>query len=365
MSDHRHLREDVGLRGVAQDDVELLLEGGEEVRPVLAMGVDALQRLDRLVMLLLEVVQDVVVDLNRFLGAPEVDLEELTQPIVELDLVVRNFGGGDTLLQRVRQRFVRVVGVVDVVELGERVLVPVVDPEDEAICLLGAGHVAELLHEDAGQTLADVDPGLALRPVFEDVGVGVGELRPAVEDGSQALDLDLGVVVGRLLEERALHPAEGTDVIVRALLGDLADPLHHRDTLDRIGLIVELQLVDVEELAPVLTHPIKRLEDLPDHQRPNAVSEEELEARQRGTVLRRSRQDLPVLLDGVVHVAELSLIDLTQAELEVEDVVGARGDRDLLRQDVGELRPAIGRLVERSRASMAWMWVSSASTTIL
>ena len=67
--------------------------------------------------------------------------------------------------------------------------------------------------------------------VRHDVRVGVGQHGPAVRDPRQALDLDVGVLVVGLLEQRALHPQEREPRVARLVLGDLGHAMHHGDAL--------------------------------------------------------------------------------------------------------------------------------------
>src|SRR5262249_33211668 len=81
---------------------------------------------------------------------------------------------------------------------------------------------------------------------------------------------------------------------------------------------------------------------LPNGELIHAGLEKPLEGLERLEVLRRGADDLAVGLDGLFDVVQPHLIDVAEAVLELEDLVRALTDLRFLREDFGELAPALG-----------------------
>jgi hypothetical protein len=153
--------------------------------------------------------------------------------------------------------------------------------------------------------------------------------------------------LARRLADRAHVHVERQHRIQQALLGVLRDAVVPRDALFGIGRVRELGFADANELLPLAARLIERLEDLAYLRLLHARLEQSLERAHRIGVLRSSADHLAVSRDGLIEVTELGLVDLTQAMLEFEDLVGALADVGLAAQHFGELRPAL-RLREQA-----------------
>ena len=341
-----HVRQDVGPCRVAEDDVELLLEGTVEAREVALTEVDALERFHGLGVFGLELRQNVLVGQDGFVRAPEIHLEDSPAPVVELDQICGQVRRVDAEFQRRGESLVGAGLRVEPVEGQERVLVPRVDADHEAIRLLGPQDVAELLLVHAREPLAEVGPRRRLLGAPDAVRVGTRELAPPAHGLGEPLGFREAVVVARILEDRSLHPQERPLVVERLLLRQLGDAVHALDTLRHVLLVRELDLLDREQLLPALLQPVKRLEDLADAHRMRAPVEDALEGPKRRAMLGSRAQDRLVERDGPGHVAEPGLVHLAQAELEVEHGIRARGELDLPLEHARELLPLPGLQVE-------------------
>lgn len=122
---------------------------------------------------------------------------------------------------------------------------------------------------------------------------------------------------------------------------ELRDAVEHRDALFALLLVRELGLEHGAELVPLTCRLVERLEDLTDLELVHPGREELLERLERLDVLRRRREDLAVALDGRRQVLKPGLVDLAEAVLEVEDVVGRVPDLGLSGEHGDELRPAL------------------------
>ena len=105
----------------------------------------------------------------------------------------------------------------------------------------------------------------------------------------------------------------------------------------------ELRLVDAGELLPLARRLVERLEDLgrspaclvPAAKRPSSASSV-------GACSGAAAEHLAVGRDRRVEIAEARLVDLAEAVLELEDLVGRLADLGLAREDLDELAPALG-----------------------
>jgi hypothetical protein len=360
----RHLRADVGLGGVAHGDLELPVVDDLEVGPRALLRVDALQRVDRLLVRAIELVEDLAVGADGVVELAEALLVDLAQARVELDELVGLGRHADALLERARELGVLLELRVDAVEVGESALVEGLDPEHVAVRLLGLRDVGELLLEDARELLAGGRLHGLVVVEAQHVGVGVRERLPAaVGRAREALHLfERLFVVGILLERTHVHgerPVRREEL----LLEELRDPVVHREALLALGELGELGLEDAGELLPLARILVERLEDLADLDLLHAVREQTLERLQRGGVVGRLRDDLAVRRDRRVHVVQPELVHLAEAVLELELLVRGLRDLGLAREDLREIAPALGHGEEAiERADGRLVLGSTAST---
>ena len=151
-------------------------------------------------------------------------------------------------------------------------------------------------------------------------------------------------------------PVEGRDLVDELVLGDLGQAAQDALPLLRIGLGGQLDLVDADQLLPLLADAVERLENLGDLPLHGPARHHPLERGARLLVLWRDAEDLLVGLDGLGQIAERHFEDLRQAVGERNDLVLGVGQADLAADDVGQLLPALGHgvePVERDQAVLA------------
>jgi hypothetical protein len=148
---------------------------------------------------------------------------------------------------------------------------------------------------------------------------------------------------------------EGHHRIHQALLRILRDAVEHGDALLGLADVVELRLAHADELLPLGSRLIQRLEDLANLALLDAALEQPFERAQRVLMLRRRADHLAVRADRTLEVVQPHLVDLTQAVLELEDLVRALTDLGLARQDLRQIVPALGlreQAIERAHGAL-------------
>ena len=168
------------------------------------------------------------------------------QAVVEIDQVGTVVGAFDSLAKHLRERPMCTVLGVNPIERLECVLVVVVHPEHEPIGFFSALQIVELLLVDLGETTTELRFAERVAGMLNPVGIRGRQLVPAIDDRREALRLTERMIVARILEQCLLHPLEGAAMVVGLVLGDLSEPVHHDDTLDRIALMLYLDLLDAE-----------------------------------------------------------------------------------------------------------------------
>ncbi len=323
----RHLGADVGLGDVAARVLQLALEDDLEIGPGALLPVDALEGGDGRIVGLLEIVEDAPEGDDGLVEVDEALLVDLTEAPVELDELERLRRREDALLERARELGVLLLRRVDAVEVAERLGVERLDAEHVLVGLLGLLDVAQLILEDAREALADGGLHRLVGVYAEHVGVRVGEQLPAaVRRAGEPLHLLERLLVGRVLLERAKVGVERTVEGDEALLVELADAVVHGQARTGLGDVSQLGLEHAGELVPLARRLVERLEDLADLHLVDAGGEEPLQRLARGRVLGRRRQDLLVGCDRRGEIVEPRLVDLPEAILELEDLVGALPD---------------------------------------
>src|SRR5262249_55252479 len=136
----------------------------------------------------------------------------------------------------------------------------------------------------------------------------------------------------------------------------LADPHEQPDPAQAILLGGELDLVDVDQLAPLAQVLVDGLEDAGGGQLVLGVAEAPLEGAAGAAVRGIDTEDAPVGLDGAGAVREVLLADLPEPVLELE--VGGlvtlwlgANDRQLAAEDVGQLLVLAVALVDAIEGS--------------
>ena len=258
----------------------------------------------------------------------------------------------DALLEHVGQLGPRLHRQVDAIEVRQGLLLQRIHREDVLVRLFGLGDVTQLVLEDAREALPDGGlDGLVLVRA-EDVRKGVGQMVPTAFDGRrEARGLLAGLLVERVFLDGADVDLERCGGVDELLFVELGDPIVRREALLGTALAVlgrlrrrvgQLGLVDVTELLPVPGGTVERLENLADFDLLRPTREEGLERLQRLGVLGRRVQHVAIRRDGLIEVAELRLMHLSEAVLQLEDLVGRLPDLRLASEDGGKVRPAFG-----------------------
>ena len=122
-------------------------------------------------------------------------------------------------------------------------------------------------------------------------------------------------------------------------------------------------LEHARELLPLAGRLVERLEDLADLHLLDARREEPLERLARGRARARRLRTSLVGRDRRVEIVEARLVDLAEAELELQDLLRALADLGLALEDLDELGPALGLREEAvERADRALVLRVDAST---
>ncbi len=160
-----------------------------------------------------------------------------------------------------------------------------------------------------------------------------------------------------LLLDRAYVDVEGQYRIEEALFRVLGDAMIHRDALRRIGGVRQLGLAHSNQLLPLTGRLIQRLQDGADFELLGAALEQRLERAQGVFVLGRRADHLAVGRDGLVQVTQANLVDLTQAELELQNLVRALSDLGLAHEHLGQILPTL-HLREQAVKARTALWFS-------
>ncbi|HLU49997.1 MAG TPA: hypothetical protein VK116_17985, partial [Planctomycetota bacterium] len=173
--------------------------------------------------------------------------------------------------------------------------------------------------------------------VLEDIGVSRGEPRPAfVDNRRQTIELINDALIARGELRGADQDLEGAIDVDELLLTFLRHTEQEFEALSGIFQSRKLTLADVEQLLPATGRLVERLEHLADAQHFRAGREQVFECAEGTFMLRRGREDFPVDFDRSEDVAELLLLQLAQAILEAQDLVGGVAEVRLRNQDLGE-----------------------------
>ena len=208
--------------------------------------------------------------------------------------------------------------------------------------LLGALEIAEVALEARGQAQQHVAPHLRRAIRRRRLGHRRHERVPLVGRAHQAQQLverqlRRRVFVDRLAPTSRRPRPDRPASARRSRPGGAAAP-GARSTVDHAA---ELHLVDLVQLLPLLADAIERLEDVGDLQLHRAAHEHPLERGARLGVARVGGQDLAIGLDRLGQIAQRQLVDLRQAERQLDDRLVVRRDADLAPDDVGQLVPLL------------------------
>ena len=127
---------------------------------------------------------------------------------------------------------------------------------------LSALHVAQLELEHAGNLEQQVPLNLRVALgllVLQRIAVDADQLFPRANHLRQALDFFTGQLRRWCFANCAAPPLERRDLIDQLVLADLGDALNQRLTLCSVGQLLQLHFVDLDQLLPLLGHPIQRL----------------------------------------------------------------------------------------------------------
>src|SRR5262249_3633639 len=145
----------------------------EELRGIVLLLIQARERRDRALVLLVELVEDAPIRRDGLVDLLQRLLVDLPEAREEIDLLDRIRGRLGARYEDVRQLLVRSPLHVDAIEVLERGDVERIDPQHVPIRLLRLLLIAELVLERARELRTDEPHDLGLLVLTQDVGVGV------------------------------------------------------------------------------------------------------------------------------------------------------------------------------------------------
>src|SRR5690606_9321472 len=140
-------------------------------------------------------------------------------------------------------------------------------------------------------------------------------------------------IIARSELRRSDQDLEGAVNVDELLLTLLRHAKQEFQALGGIFQRREFAFSDIEQLLPAARRLIERLEDLTDTQHLGTGRELVLECAEGALVLRRRRHDYAVDFDRSQDVAKLFLLQLPQAMLAAQDLVGRVAELGLRDQD--------------------------------
>ena len=242
--------------------------------------------------------------------------------------------------------------LVDAIEGAEYLGVVAVDLQQVLPHLLRPLGVADLLLVDMGELPAGAELDVAGFDGGQDLGIGPGQLLPALgQDGREAVEL-LGraLVLGRE-QQSAGQPGEGRLDAAEAVLVDVGEVVDDFQLLAGLGEEVDLGLQQPGQALPLLARLVDRLEDAGDLHLVGALGVDQLEGGAGCGVQRIDVEDLAAGGDGARQVLDLLVQDLSAIELEGEGLFFALRDSLLAAEDLDQLGPSAGGAIHAVQAA--------------
>ncbi len=194
----------------------------------------------------------------------EVALQDLAEPVLQLEHFVGRVGDFGLARQHVRElRPARRLRVEPIEGADGREVVRR-RRQDAAVARDRAVHVLELdlEHLRVAQTELDEPVGVvALRQVVELRVVEASDVRPPVDHHREALEVAERLLVAVVHRQRARVRLERGRVVAERVLVEARDAVEEVHLLERIRRPTDLHLVDANELRPVARRLVDRLED--------------------------------------------------------------------------------------------------------
>ncbi len=154
------------------------------------------------------------------------------------------------------------------------------------------------------------------------------------------------LLVAGVVAQRARVGVERGVRVADHLLVQPADPVQELDPGQRIVVVRDHHLEDVDELGELAGGLVDRLEHAGRHHRLDLAVDQAVERVQRLGVLRIDLERLAVALDRAGDVAEPDLPQVADPVLERDGLAGGLGELDLALEVAEQVVPALGLAVQ-------------------
>ena len=267
----------------------------------------------------------------------QVGLEDLTEPVAELDHVVRGLRDLGLTRQDLGEICPPRRLEQEAIERAQGYLVLRLDRHDSAVASDRGVDVVELDLVDLRDAQAEIDE--AGRAVAQPVELLIVELRhvvPARERGREALEVRESVLLTGIDRHGARVSREGRGVVVERILVQSRDPVQKLALLVGIGRVLDLHLVHMNEVPPVARPLVDWLQDRRGCKGVFARRRQPFEGRARRRVVGLQLQQVAVQLDGARHVVQPLLVQIRDPVLEADSLGGVARHLALAQQNAQE-----------------------------